>query len=311
MRGIHIHNHGLFTTIQDSGRYGFRRFGMPVSGAMDRFSLRCANLLLGNDEYAPALEATLVGPELEFLSPMHFSVTGSGFKGTLDQKNIKGWEAISASKGSRLKITSIDNGVRIYIALEGGLSSEMVLNSSSTYLPGKTGGYRGREIRKDDILPVNRPRSVILKRKKMPDRLIPSYSDEKTVRVLPGVNFNMFTGEETGTLFETVYTVTPYCDRMGLRLDGGSKLQSGKPDVISYGIHYGAIQVPGDGNPIIMGADAQTIGGYRQFANVITSDLGAVAQMKPGDRVKFEQTELDNAVSLLRESERIIKDIFK
>lgn len=284
---------------------------MPVSGAMDLFSLRCANLLVGNNEYSPALEITLWGPEIEFLSTMYFSITGSDFDATLDNTNIPGWESIIASKGSRLKINSINKGVRIYIAFSGGLEADIIMNSASTYLPGKTGGYRGRAIRKDDILPVKNAGQVFPGKRRVPLNLLEPIGDEKTLRIIPGVNYNTFAPNEREQLLGAVYSVTPYCDRMGLRLEGGLHAGSKSADVISYGIHYGAIQVPGDGNPIIMGADAQTTGGYRQFANVITGDLGRVAQMKPSDKVRFELTSHEYAISLLKERESIIKEIFR
>jgi biotin-dependent carboxylase-like uncharacterized protein len=310
MRAVLIHNHGLLTTIQDLGRTGYRRFGMPVSGAMDSFAFRCANLLLGNPENSPALEATLLGPEIEFLAQICFSITGSDFEATLDNKIIKGWETNQAGKGSILKIGSINKGVRIYIAFEGGISTDPVLSSASTYLQGKIGGYKGRPVRKDDILMINKGGDRVLQKKIVPGTIIPLLANEKIVRILPGVNYESFSADEVDHLLNSAFSVTPNCDRMGLRLEGKNSPLATAPDIISCGIHFGAIQVPGDGNPIIMGTDAQTIGGYRQFANIITADLGLVAQMLPGDLVRFKLTDRQNAVSLLNEREAIIEKVF-
>lgn len=311
MRGIQVHNQGMLTTVQDGGRYGYRRFGMPVSGAMDRFSFRCANLLVGNDQESPALEVTLMGPEIEFLGDMNIAITGADFEAFVDKRKVPGWETIRIRRGSRLKFTSIIGGARLYIAFAGGLQSDIVMGSASTYLYGKTGGFRGREVRKGDIITICKSRSLFHPRLRAASHLLPLYSNEITVRILPGVNFDSFDAGEKKIILESEYSLSQNCDRMGLRLEGGLPLPAKlKADVVSYGIHFGAIQLPGDGNPIIMGPDAQTTGGYLQFANVAGADLDLLAQAKPGDRLKFMLIGHNEAIELLKKKEALIEKIF-
>lgn len=312
MRGIIIQNQGMLATIQDMGRFGYRRYGMPVAGAMDLFSFRCANWLAGNPQQTPIIEATLTGPEIRFLCRTRFAVTGGAFEATINGKNIEGWRSYRAGKGSVLKVGAIKSGARIYIAFSGGFLVDSQMGSASSYLPGNLGGYRGRELRKGDILALGRGHSLLLKKREIKAEYIPTFTGAKTLRILPGVNSECFSDEEKNALLTSRYRLSPHCDRMGIRLEGAIIPETRHtPDIISFGIHYGAIQVPGDGSPIIMGADSQTTGGYRQFANVISADISLLGQLRPGDEVNFKLVDYNEAIEALKAHERILERILK
>ncbi|MEZ5010227.1 MAG: hypothetical protein R2744_00590 [Bacteroidales bacterium] len=186
------------------------------------------------------------------------------------------------------------------------------MGSASTYLPGKTGGHHGREIRKGDILTFKNKGSLVIKKRSVPIQERPVFARSVQLRVLPGVNFDLFSESDRDILLGEEYAISTNSDRMGFRLEGRALEEAPfKKELLSYGIQMGAIQVPGDGKPIIMGADAQTTGGYRQFANVITADLDHLAQMKPSDRVNFKITDPDFAIEMLQKKQGYIDQLFR
>jgi antagonist of KipI len=310
MRGILIHNPGLLTTIQGGARKGYLRFGMPGSGAMDKFAMRCANYLVGNDQYSAILECTLIGPEIEFLSSLHFSITGAECSATLDNRPIESWRSVRAKKRSILRVGTPKNGARIYIAFSGGLSIEKVMGSVSTYLPGKIGGFNGRSLRKGDIITTGKSSNSRFYSRSLNSDDIPVHGDDKTLRLISGVDYNSFPQSESNKLKISEYTVSQNSDRMGIRLSGTPiGVDNTLPDVISYGIGHGTVQIPGDGNPIIMCVDSQTTGGYRQIANIISADLDIVAQLGTFQKVRFKFIDINEAVNLLKDRERYLNEI--
>ncbi|MCA1755845.1 MAG: biotin-dependent carboxyltransferase family protein [Bacteroidales bacterium] len=306
MRGIIIENSGPLTTIQDKGRNGFRRYGVPASGAMDTFSMQAANILAGNPPGAPLLEATLTGPEIRFISACKVAVTGAPCEVTLNGSPVSQWRSIRAGRNAVLKTGTATAGARIYIAFSGGLAVSPAMGSSSTYLKGSFGGIKGRELRKGDIIPLEKSGSFLPGRRALPASLIPICTDEVTLDILPGIHFSLLGNSWKEFMTSRIFTVSPYIDRMGLRLLPDSATP-GKTsgNTISCPIHYGAIQIPGDGNPVIMGADAQTIGGYPQFSNIITSDLDKVGQLRPGNRIRFNIVSYEIAV------EKILQQVIR
>lgn len=310
MRGILIHNPGLLTTIQGESRKGYLRFGMPRSGAMDKFAMRCANYLVGNDQYSAILECTLIGPEIEFLSTLHFSITGAECSATLNNRPIENWRSVRAKKRSILRIKTSTNGARIYIAFSGGLSIDKVMGSVSTYLPGKVGGFNGRSLRKGDIITTGKSSLGRFFSRSLNSNDIPDHGGDKTLRLISGVDYSSFSESEANKLQISEYTVSQNSDRMGIRLSGiPIGLENSLPDILSYGIGHGTVQIPGDGNPIIMCVDSQTTGGYRQIANIISADLDIVAQLSTFQKVRFKFINLNEAVNLLKERERRFNDI--
>lgn len=297
MRGVIIEGSGPLTTIQDEGRRGFRRYGVPASGAMDTFSMRAANMLAGNPPGAPLLEATITGPEIRFISACRFAVTGAPCEVTLNGSTVSQWRSIRAGRDDVLKTGTATAGARIYIAFSGGLAVSPAMGSSSTYMKGSFGGINGRELRKGDIIPLEKAASFLQRRKILPESLIPLCPDEVTLDILPGIHFSLLGNSWKEFMTSKIFTVSAHSDRMGLRLLPEGATPGKTPgNTISCPIHYGAIQIPGDGNPVIMGADAQTTGGYLQFANIITSDLEKVGQLRPGNRIRFNTVSYERAV---------------
>jgi biotin-dependent carboxylase-like uncharacterized protein len=300
---IHVIQPGLLTTIQDLGRWGFGKIGMPVAGVMDDFAARVGNILLGNDENTPVLEVTLMGPVLFFQDETCLVITGGDLQPCINNHPIDMWKSCRVRQGDTLSFVGIVTGCRAYIVIVGGFEVETVMNSASTYLRGKLGGYQGRALKAGDVLYTTEahhplpPESFVL-----PSEYFPDYRD--TVRVIMGPQNDAFTEKGIDTFLSSEYIVTNDADRMGYRLDGLEISHKSGADIISDGIALGAIQVPAHGKPIIMLADRQTTGGYTKIANVISVDIPSVAQKKPGDRLRFENVSIKEAQRLYRQRER-------
>lgn len=298
MGTVIVHKAGLLTTVQDRGRYGYQRFGMPVSGAMDVFSLELANLLVGNDPGNACLEATISGPDLEFTGATMVAITGADMNPHLNGQGIPMNTVVDVRPRDTLGFRGLRSGCRAYIAFAGGIAVPLVMGSRSTYLRAGIGGFQGRALNKGDELPLGEARrpSVI---KVIPEGLIPEYKHEQTIRVIPGPEAHNFEVSGLRSFLSTEYTVTARSDRMGYRLSGEPiKHKEGMTNIISAGISVGTVQVPGDGQPIILMADRQTSGGYARIANIITVDLTHLAQIRPGGIICFKETTLNIAQQL-------------
>ncbi|NPV69026.1 MAG: 5-oxoprolinase subunit PxpB [Firmicutes bacterium] len=293
---------GFLTTVQDYGRFGYQQFGMPPSGAMDRFSLPVANLLVGNSPDAAGLEVTYVGPRLRALRPVLVAVTGAEFEPTVNGRLVPQWESIELREGDVLEFGVPQAGCRAYIAVAGGIAVPVVMGSRSTYLRGAVGGIEGRRLASGDRIATLIPETGVFAAtgSSMPDRLRPRFGREWVVRAVPGPQADHFTRAGIDTLFSAAWTVTGQSDRMGMRLKGPRVEHAGKPDIISDGIPHGAIQVPGEGQPIVMLADRQTTGGYPKIATVIGPDIDLLGQARPGDTVFFRPTTVEQAHEVLR-----------
>jgi antagonist of KipI len=305
MDKIIIHSPGLLTTVQDEGRYGYQRFGMPVSGAMDIFSLRIANLLAGNPAGSACLEATLTGPGITFDTSCTVAITGADMQPALNGEPVRNWESILCEKGDFLNFGAIRSGCRSYIAFSGGIDVPVVMGSRSTFLRAKTGGYQGRSLQAGDVLSLGQYNGkTILPAEKirLHDRFIPRYVTDPVIHVIPGPEVDRISFEGIRAFLLSGYTVTPQCDRMGYRLAGPPvHMKTETPDIISAGISYGTIQVTGEGQLIILMADRQTTGGYIRMANIAMVDIPAVAQLKPGDTLHFREISVKSAQKLLSE----------
>jgi biotin-dependent carboxylase-like uncharacterized protein len=297
---IVIRSAGLLTTVQDAGREGYQRYGMPVSGAMDSFSMRLANILVGNDTGIACLEATIAGPEIEFTEQTIVAVTGADMGPCINGRSALMYTMLKVKKGDILSFTGLVSGCRSYIAFAGGIDLPEVMGSRSTYLRASVGGFDGRALRTGDVLPLGKI-TADLKIMEIPRDIIPVYKPSQTIRIISGPEADRFELEGLRSFLTAEYMVTDRSDRMGYRLDGEQIIHKPDgPDIISAGISAGTVQVPGDGKPIILMADRQTTGGYARIANVITADLSLVAQMKPGDTIRFREVTLDHAQELLR-----------
>lgn len=281
---------GQASSIQDLGRTGRRDAGVPLSGVMDSTALRVANLLVGNSERAAGIEFAYTGPELEFSADTLIALGGCRCDGT------PSWQPITVRAGQRIRFGACVEGVYGCIAVAGGVDVPEVLGSRSTYLRGGFGGHEGRLLRDGDKLRVQDPSESFLASVgdahwRIDPRILPAYSRTPRVRVTPGAQASEF----SRVFFESDYVVSPQSDRMGLRLSGGKLRRHGGDDLLSMAVAPGTIQIPPDGEPLLLMADAQTIGGYPQVAHVIAVDLPLVAQVRPGDAIRFVETGLDEA----------------
>lgn len=309
MPSVIIESPGFFTTVQDLGRYGYQRFGMPVSGAMDTFSLRLANLLAGNSPCEACLEATYTCPEIIFTSTGAIAVCGADMGPSKDGKPVAMNKTISVKKGDRLSFSGLKNGCRTYIAFSGGIDVPLVMGSRSTYIRAGIGGFMGRALRRGDELKTGQATGKIMIRE-VPPGILAEFKPEAELRILQGPEYGRFEPEKIRRFLSSVYTITDQSDRMGYRLSGEAiKHKPSGADIISSGISFGTIQVPGNGQPIILMADRQTTGGYTRIANIISADLHVAAQLKPGDRVRFIETSLNEAQGLLRERHKVLEKI--
>ena len=301
---------GIFTTVQDLGRYGYQRYGVPVSGALDQFALRVANLLVGNAEGDAGLEITLIGPQIRFLTDTAIAVTGADLGPLVDNQPIPCWRSVGVAQGSALSFTGPRDGIRAYLAVAGGIDVPVVLGSRSTYTRSKLGGLAGRVLMPGDRLPVSMrgPLPQVVSRE-LPAQNVPTYGNSHLLRVVLGPQDSAFTEQGIKTFLSSTYAVTPTSDRMGSRLDGPAIEHKMGADIISDGIPFGAVQVTGEGLPIVLLADRGTTGGYTKIATVKSVDLAGVAQAQAHDTVKFHVVTLEEAHRLLREQEAVIAEL--
>lgn len=290
---------GMQTTVQDLGRRGHRGAGVPLSGAMDPFALRVANALVGNAENTAALEFALVGPAVEFSEDALVALGGAACEG------VASWQQWTVRRGERLDLGACVRGARGYLAVAGGLEVERVLGSCSTYVRGAFGGVEGRALRDGDVLRVNAPGRAVHDAAAgwhIDRRILPAYSSEPTVRIVLGAQ----AVDAGDRLFGEAFTVSSRSDRMGLRLDPATPWELPRLDLLSAAVAPGTIQAPPDGHPLVLMADAQTIGGYPQVGHAIAVDLPLLAQLRPGDRVRFAEVALDEAHRLALARERAL-----
>ncbi len=310
---IEVLQPGALTTVQDLGRFGYQQYGMGTAGVMDSFSFLTGNLLVGNIENAACLEVTLTGPKLLFHTSTIAAITGADMTAKLNDETLPLWQSFFVPAGSILKFGRLKKGYRTYICLAGGVQVPLVMGSRSTYLKGSLGGFKGRKLLRGDMLPIHVLEQDELSPdqqfKKLSKEYQPAYQENETVRAIPGPQDDYFTSASLADFFSSSFTVTANSDRMGYRLEGPLIKHIKEFNIISDAISPGAIQIPGDGNPIIMMADRQTTGGYPKIATIITADLPKVAQLKPGHTIKFIKTSLAESYVALKQMEVLTKKI--
>jgi antagonist of KipI len=292
-----VHDAGPQTTVQDLGRRGSLRVGIPPSGPMDREAFLLANRLVGNADDAAALECTLIGPRLEFADKRWVAVTGAPVPVTLNGATMPRWAAFEVEPGDALRLGTAASGVRAYIAVSGGIDTPPALGSRATYLRGQLGGHQGRALRKGDVLPLGPPSGGAPA--EVLGQFIPDYTQAPLARVVLGPQDDRFTERGVAALFEAPYEMTPQSDRMGARLRGARIEHTRGHDIISDGVALGGIQVVGDGQPIVLLADRQSTGGYTKIGTVCSFDIGRVCQVKPGQRLLFKRVTVAEAHELL------------
>lgn len=300
---LRILSPGLMTTVQDMGRPGYQRLGIPVSGALDPVSLAAANLLVGNPPATAALEIAYHGPTIgieadsarvAFAGGMTTLEVLAAENGTADR--LPPLQSRRLLKGQRLRIGALSGSTIGYLAVEGGFDIPPFLGSASTYARGGFGGWQGRQLAPGDLLPL-RHRSVEERDEVMMPPL--DLAPPPRIRVVLGPQDDHFTDRGLRTFLESEYTISTASDRMGMRLEGPLvEHAEGRDNIVSDGIAPGSIQVPGNGLPIILLADRQTTGGYPKLATVISADLPALGRLAPGNRIAFEAIDVAAAEEL-------------
>ncbi|MBK3493656.1 biotin-dependent carboxyltransferase family protein [Viridibacillus sp. YIM B01967] len=312
---------GLLTTIQDTGRFGSQKFGVIVSGAMDAYSLRIANILVGNVESEAALEVSLFGTVLQFNNDHLIALTGADLTATINGESAPLWRPFIAKKGDILKFKRAHKGCRAYVSFAGGIHVPTVMNSKSTYLKAGMGGFEGRALQKKDELNIgpytktNQELSQYAKNLDAPATWSVNYHElislnqQQTIRVIHGTEWDCFTAESQLRLTNNQYTLSTEADRMGYRFEGPELSLIEKFELLSEAVTFGTVQIPPSGKPIILMADRQTTGGYPKMVQVITADLASLAQLQSGAKIQFKLVSLEEAQQALIAKEQNIKNI--
>jgi biotin-dependent carboxylase-like uncharacterized protein len=304
---IEVTKPGLATTVQDAGRPGYYNVGIPLSGALDQYALRVANLLVGNHEGTAVLEASLLAPELVFRAPAIIAISGAEATPKINGEARPRNESFAVKADDKLTFDFMKAGARCYVAVAGGIDVPVVLGSRSTYGLGALGGFAGRKVAAGDVLPVGEPRPNARAGRKLAGELTPSYPKSLEVRVLTGLYFHRLTDEAAKNFFEDTWTVAPEADRIGYRYRKGRPLSfrerkqpfgagSDPSNIVDAGYPYGSIQVPGGLEPIILHRDAVSGGGYAMIGTVISADMDRVAQMQPNNLARFVAVDMEAAL---------------
>lgn len=306
---LHVIEAGLFTTVQDGGRFGYQRYGVPVGGAMDPFAYQSANALLGNDSNAAVLEMTVLGARIKFEGGTVIAITGANLNPVLNGEPVPMWQQVAVTDGSELMFLGVADGMRGYLAVAGGIDVPLVMDSRSTYVKSQIGGLDGRQIAPGDRLSTL-DSELLTEQNYMPDDFaVPQYGHSHEVRIVFGPQDDRFTDTGVSTLLSSEYTVSMQSDRMGYRLEGPTIEHISGPDIVSDGTAFGSVQIPGDGQPIILLADRGITGGYTKIATVITTDLSKFAQAMPGDSIRFSAVSVEEAHEVLRLQSELISRI--
>ncbi len=289
---------GALTTVQDAGRTGVARYGIPPSGPMDAAAFAAANALVGNLPNAAALEITMTGPTLHVWEDTLIAVCGATFEVWASRLPVPKWHAVYLHAGTRLRFGKRLTGARAILAVSGGIAVSPYLGSRSTYLVGGFGGYQGRALRAGDHIPIGPRRSDHLwddAGRFWPQDRRPPYTPTPMIRVVMGPQDDHFTPEAIQQFLSNPFTVASASDRMGIRTEGARLSARTETGIVSDGLITGSIQIPPDGHPIVMMVDHQTTGGYPKIATVIQADLPLLGQVLPGDTLRFTAVTLDEA----------------
>jgi antagonist of KipI len=297
---------GLLTTVQDLGRTGGQAHGIGVSGAMDAFALQVGNLLVGNARGDAALEVAMGGLRVRCLEDRLVAVCGADPGALADGRPVPAWKSVRVRKGQEIVFSFPRAGVWSYLAVEGGIAVEAVLGSKSTDSRAGLGGFKGRALAAGDAVEAGAPAGAGEGRA-LAAANVPDYASPATVGVIPGPQEEMFPEDAVRAFFSNPYEVTSQSDRMGYRLRGPALRPRDRADILSEAVAFGSIQVPADGQPIVLMADRQTTGGYAKIATVISTDLPRVAQVRPGGKLAFRAVELGWAQDRAAERERFLE----
>jgi antagonist of KipI len=308
---------GLLTTVQDLGRPGYQQFGIVVGGALDAFSTRVANLILGNDANAAVLEMAQTGPELNFENETVVAWCGADFDARIGSEPMPRDRPVRIAAGETLSFGFACSGLRAWLAVAGGIDVPLVMGSRSTYRRAGIGGQEGRPLIAGDTLAIGAPNersSHLLASLRAAGRRVASWTVrpqtlggavvDGTMRAMPGPEWDWFTAESQKAFFSADWRATNEADRMGVRLVG-PVLELVKPrEMISSAVNTGIVQVPPSGQPIILLPSRQSVGGYPRMAAMAAVDVGRFTQLRPGDSVRFQKITLSTAHELHLARER-------
>ena len=285
-------------TIQDSGRIGWRRFGVPCSGPMDAFAFRAANALAGNTPNDAVIEIGLGNITFRALHDCVIAIAGVGYALSIYIWDFPLWSSYYVRAGWTIRFNKLDSGMWAYLAISGSFQTQSMLDSCSTYLRGHFGGLDGRQLQVGDVLKSKPPSRAVnqLSARALGTEAQPAYSDDPIVDVIMGPQEKYFTDESIDTFLSSEYLISTTSDRMGYRLSGAALTPRGKAELISEGMTMGAIQIPSNGQPIVMMADCPTTGGYPKIGTIASADLPLVAQCVPNkSSIRFRKTTVTKA----------------
>ncbi len=302
---VNILSPGLSTTVQDLGRPGYYHLGIPISGGMDRFALRAANMLVGNDEGAAVLEAVFLGPEIEFTQSATVAVTGGELPPKVNGVEQATWEAFPVKAGDKLSFGYLKGGARAYIAVSGGIDVPMKLGSRATYTLGALGGHEGRALKAGDLLPLGQAGKG---GGSVPATLRRGPGNPAELRMVPGLYWHRITADAGKQFFADTWKVAPEADRIGYRFKGGKALDfvprtppfgagSDPSNIVDACYPYGSVQVPSGTEPIVLHRDAVSGGGYMMLGTIISADMDLIGQLQPHSPARFVEVSIDQALA--------------
>ncbi|MFC4278078.1 5-oxoprolinase subunit C family protein [Achromobacter aloeverae] len=341
MNVMTVERPGMLSTLQDTGRFGHQQYGVSVNGPMDEWSHRLANILVGNDDDAAVLECTLTGPRVVFAENTLVALCGARMRITANGQPVPQDRAVLLRRGTVLDVGERLQGVRLYLAVRGGFATEPVLGSRSTNIRAGFGGHAGRALKRGDRVPAGRaPRELptthiekLMVQSGMPvlhadtvDVTPPaehgptehspterdptdSAPTPRAIRIVPGPHWSAFSAAAHAQLTTLPYSITQQSDRMGARLQGEALALKAPLELISEATAFGTIQVPPDGQPIVLMADRQSAGGYPKIAYVASADLPLLAQAMPGAALHFARVEQADAELAWRATEDRLQEI--
>lgn len=298
---IKIKQPGLFTTVQDEGRIGFQNLGFSIAGALDQYAFKIGQQLIGNN--GPALECTIMGPTIEFKDNNTFVITGAPFNAQLNESSVPHQTVVKANKGDILKLNNVIDGARCYILFGKPLDIPKIANSYATHTRSQVGGFNGRTLKSGDYINcIENEYSNHTLGHSFNGQL--NLDEQVTIHIVEGPQIDAFSASAQSELTANTFTISDSSDRMGYRLKGPTISPENSADIISEPVALGSIQVPNDGNPIILLNDKQTVGGYTKIANVCQADLNTLAQLKPGNKIQFKWITIEEATDKLIEQQQ-------
>jgi biotin-dependent carboxylase-like uncharacterized protein len=307
MSTLVVESPGLLTTVQDFGRPGYGTLGVSPSGAADSVAMRLGNLLVENGAGAAVLEMTLLGGRFVFPEGAAIALTGADFGASLDGRSLEMWASHVVQPGMKLVLGATKNYARCYLAVAGGIRVAPFLGSAATHLMSGLGGFQGRALRKGDVVELGARKKKIAP-KRVPQAVLQHFKPRTKLRVTDGPQSELFAEEAKKAFFAGMFRVSEESDRLGLRLEGTKIPLDGAAEMITEGVTLGAVQITPSGQPIVLGVEQQTTGGYPKIANVIGADLHRLGQLRPRDEICFERTSLAVARSLWIEHERLLSN---